>query len=189
MLGTPLVGSVDWFLRTYGKSAAHEVVTRISPQWRNVLLPHAPMLGIVGGRKYPYAFIGEMVLSMAKVVHAPDEDEFIRDLAGAGIDAAVSTAMRVLLRYAATPASLAARSQEAWDMFMDCGRVSILSIDKNEYVAQVTEWSGHDVTVCKVVMEVRRRLIERTGARNVTARREKCQAWGHPCCTTRVQWE
>jgi hypothetical protein len=37
-------------------------------------------------------------------------------------------------------------------------------------------------------VEVRRRLIERTGRSNVTVRREKCQAWGHEVCSSRVRW-
>jgi hypothetical protein len=156
--------------------------------WRPLLLPHAPMIGIVGSRRYPYAFIGEIVRTMLAVVKHPDEDVFVRELAIAGIDASVSTAMRLLLRYAATPESLAERAQEAWNMFHDSGRLTT-SLGPREYVTRIDAWPNHDVIVCKVCMEVRARLLVRTGLRHVTARREKCQGWGHDVCITRVQWE
>ncbi len=189
MLGTPMIGAVDHYLTKYGRAAGHEVVARVSPKFKGLLLPHAPMLGLVGSRRYPYPFLGELVRTMATVVRVADEDAFIRELSIAGIDAAVNTAMRVLLRIAQSPESLAARGQEAWNLFHDSGRITILSVTEHEYMSQVDQWPNHDVTVCKVVMEVRRRLIQRTGKRHVEARREKCVAWGHDACTTRVRWE
>lgn len=189
MLGTPMIGAVDHYLAKYGRAAGHEVVAKIPAKWRGLLLPHAPMLGLVGSRRYPYAFLGELMRTMCTVSRVPDEDLFIREMAIAGIDASVNTAMRVLLRIAQTPESLAARGQEAWNMFHDSGRITILSVTDHEYMSQVDQWPNHDVTVCKVVMEVRRRLIERTGKRHVEARREKCVAWGHDACVTRVRWE
>lgn len=188
MLGNPVVGAVDDYLQRYGRAAGHEVRARLSETWRTTIDPHAPSLGIMGSRWYPYAFVGELVRTMGAVVHAPDEDAFIRQVSSAGIDASVNTAMRVLLRYAMSPTSLASKGQESWNMFHDSGKVTILAVTANEYVAQVSDWPNHDVTVCKICAEVRRRLIERTGARHVLARRDKCVAWGHGACVTRVRW-
>lgn len=187
MMGTPLVGAIEYYLARYGRVAGHETVVRIPARWRPLLEPHAPALGVLGSRKYPYPFIGDVVRTMAAVAKVPDEDAFFRELAVAGIDASLNTAMRVLLRYASTPSSLAARGNEAWRMFHDSGHVTAVATE-GEYLATTSEWANHDVVVCKVVMEVRRRLIERTGKSNVIARREKCLAWGHDVCSTRIRW-
>jgi hypothetical protein len=186
MVGTPIVGSIDFFLQRYGRAAAHETIARVPPRWREYLRPHAPQMGILGSRRYPYSFIGDLIRTMITVVR-PNEDAFVRDLAIAGLDASLNTAMRVLLRLAATPASLAERANEGWRMFHDTGVVHA-SVNDREYVTEIVDWANHDVMVCKITVEVRRRLIERTGRSNVTVRREKCQAWGHEVCSSRVRW-
>jgi hypothetical protein len=187
LLGTPLVGAFDYFLAKYGRAAGHEVVARLPVASREQLNPHAPALGVIGSRWYPYPLVGELVRTMGDVVKAPREDDFIREMSVAGIDSAVSTAMRFVLRFAVSPLALAARGQEAWNMFHDSGRVTILAVTDNEYVAQLSDWPNHDTTVCKIVTEVRRRLIERTGVHAVAVR-EKCVSWGHGTCVTRVRW-
>ena len=187
MLGTPIVGSIDYFLQAYGRAAAHEVAARLPAPYRADIDPHAPTLGFIGSRWYRYALIGELVRTMVAVVKV-DEDDFVRAMAVAGIDASINTVMRMLLRFAITPSALAARGQEAWNLFHDSGRVTILAVTEKSYVAQVTDWPNHDTVVCRIVTEVRRRLIERTGVGQTVATREKCVAWGHPACVSRIRW-
>ncbi len=187
MVGTPLVGAMEWWLQRYGRAAGHEVLTRLSPSARAQLDPHHPSLGLLGARRYPYAMLSELFKAMAVVARAPSEDQFLREVAAAGIDAAMGTAMRVLLRLAANPKSLAARGQEAWDMFHDSGRVQVVC-SEHDYVSTITDWRGHDVVMCKIALEVRRRILEQMGLRDVTAHRERCVAWGHECCEVRLHW-
>jgi hypothetical protein len=96
---------------------------------------------------------------------------------------------RITLRWLVSPATVAAKSPELWSVFHDCGRLSIVSIGEHEFLSEVSGWPHHDVMVCKLGVEGGRRIVERTGVKNVTARREKCQAWGHDACLTRVRWE
>jgi hypothetical protein len=187
MIGTPMVGAMSWWLGRWGPAAGHEVWTRLGPASRIYLDPHHETLGILGARRYPYAFLAELFRTMAAVSRAPSEDRFLRDLASAGIDAAMSTTMRVLLRIGATPERLAARGQEAWDLFHDSGKVSVTVRDRT-YVSTITDWANHEVIVCKVALEVRRRILERTGLSDVSAHRERCVAWGHDCCEVRLTW-
>ncbi|MGZ3453002.1 MAG: hypothetical protein ACXVEF_25570 [Polyangiales bacterium] len=187
MTGTPVLASVRYVIEKYGMPAGHEVVRRMSPRWRPLLDPHSNTLGILGAKWYPYPFVGEIVKNAIAAVHAADEDAFIRELAVAGIDASVGTVARVLLRYAATPGSLAARGQEAWNMFHDTGRVSIV-VSEHSYVVTVNDWTHHDVNVCKITKEVRRRLLERSGLTNVEAHRDRCIDWGHEACVVRLEW-
>lgn len=187
MVGTPLVGAMEWWLQRYGRAAGHEVHTRLSPTARAYLDPHHPSLGVLGARRYPYSMLSELFKVMAAVARAPSEDQFLREVAAAGIDAAMGTAMRVLLRLAASPKSLAARGQEAWDMFHDSGRVQVVC-SEHDYVSTITDWRGHDVVMCKIALEVRRRILEQMGLRDVTAHRERCVAWGHECCEVRLHW-
>ena len=187
MLGTPIVGSLHWFLERYGRAAAHEVAARMPVAFRGDIDPHAPTLGFIGSRWYRYALIGELVRTMVAVLKV-DEDDFVRKMSTAGIDASINTVMRMLLRFAITPAALAARGQEAWNLFHDSGRVTILAVTEKAYVSQVSEWPNHDPIVCRIVTEVRRRLIERTGVGQTVATREKCVAWGHPACVSRIRW-
>jgi hypothetical protein len=185
--GSPLVGAADWIVRKYGPAASHELVLRLSARWPGVLAPHAPSLGLLGARRYEYAFVGDF-LRMGALVTKTEEDAFIRATAIAGIEASMSTIARVVARYAATPERLAARAQETWSTFHDSGRVEVV-LGPREYVATLRDWAGHDVAVCKNAMEVRRHLLAHGGLRNVVAIREKCQAWGHDVCVTRVQWD
>ncbi len=71
-------------------------------------------------------------------------------------------------------------------MFHDCGRVSVVS-EEREYAVTVADWANHDGYVCRIAMEVRRSLIERTG-RRVEARRERCVSFGHDVCVVRLKW-
>jgi hypothetical protein len=64
----------------------------------------------------------------------------------------------------------------------------ITELDERHYLSQVSEWVSHDVVLCKIGVEAGRRVVERTGVKNVEARREKCVAWGHEACLTRVKW-
>lgn len=186
MLGTPIVGAFEHYLRKYGSAAGHEVVNRMPARFRGWLSPHAPAMGILGARWYPYAFCGDLIRTAGAVARVADEDAFVRELACAGIDASVGTVARVLLRYAATPKSLAARAQEVWDMFHDAGRVLVVA-EEREYVVTISDWTNHDGHVCRISMEVRRRLIERTG-RTVEARRDRCVSFGHDVCVIRLKW-
>lgn len=187
IVGTPLVGAVEWFVKKYGQAAAHEVTTRVAPRWPNMLSPHAPNLGLLGAKKYPQHFMGDVLRSMVAVTRPSDEDAFVRELSAAGIDASVGTVARILLRLAATPQTLAARGQEAWNLFYDSGRVRV-DVTENEYVSTITDWANHDAMVCRVSMEVRRRLIERTGRTVIECRRDRCVGWGHEACVVRIRW-
>ena len=187
MIGTPLVGAIEWFVTRHGNAAAHELYVRMSSRWRDLLRPHDPALGILRARSYPYAFVGDLLRFGASVAKQ-DEDLFIRDAAIAGVDSVMGTIARVFVRYAATPESLATRAQDAWDVFHDSGRIEVV-VTGNNYIATTYDWRGHDVAVCKNAMEGRRHVLANSGLRNVTARREKCQAWGHDVCVNRVRWD
>jgi hypothetical protein len=186
-LGTGILGAVDYFLKKYGPAAAHQVISKLSPSSRAFVKPNAPSMGILAARKYPYPFIGELFRTMAVAARVP-EDAFIRDATAAGMDATLDTVGRILLRYAATPQMLAARAQDLWNTFHDSGKVTVTLPGPNEYQSDLTDWPDHDVTVCKMCAEARRRLIERTGKKNVEVTRTQCVAWGHDRCTFRVKW-
>jgi predicted hydrocarbon binding protein len=184
--GTGMRGGLEWFVRTFGPAAAHTVVSRVAPQHRPLLDAHDPGLGILGARKYSYAFTGDLFRTMGLVAKM-DEDAFLRDIVNHGVDATLNTVGRAILRYAVSPQMICSRAQEMWNAFHDCGRITILSFADGEYLAQLSEWPNHDTTVCKIGAEARRRVVEKTGLK-VEVRRERCQAWGHEACTYRVRW-
>ncbi|GAC1353230.1 MAG: hypothetical protein NVS3B20_22610 [Polyangiales bacterium] len=187
LLGTPIVGALDWFLQKHGPAAGAATIAELPLRWRALVKPHSRTLGLLGSHSYPYAFVGDLVETMARVVRAPDLDLFIADLSTAGVEASMNTVMRVILRYAASPVMLASRGQEAWDLFHDSGRVSA-RVEGREYVSEISNWPSHHLVVCKIGMYVRRRMIEKTGAKDVVAVREKCQSWGHDVCIYRLRW-
>jgi hypothetical protein len=188
MYGTGLCGAVDYFEQKYGPAAAHTVIAKLPAQWRAYVKPNTPTLGILGAKKYPYAFVGELIRAMAAAVKAPDEDAFIREFASSGFDRTLDTVARILLRSLVTPRHVAERSPELWRLFHDSGRLTITELSDRHYLSQISEWVGHDVLVCKIGVEAGRRVVERTGVRDVEARREKCISWGHDVCVTRVKW-
>jgi hypothetical protein len=185
--GTGIRGAVEHFVQKYGPSASHAVIARLGPSAQKYLTPNAPVLGILGTRKYPYPFCGELIRAMAAVVRA-DEDAFIRELAFAGVDATTNTVARVALRYVLKPADVAERSQELWNIFHDSGRITITDMTDREWLSHLTEWPNHDLTMCKLGVQAAVRIVEKTGVRCVEARREKCIAWGHDYCLTRMRW-
>ena len=186
-LGTAVLGSVEWFLKKWGPAAGHQVIAKLSPTSRVYVQPNTPLMGILGARKYPYPFIGELFRTMAVVAKMP-EDDFVRDATNAGMDATLDTVGRIALRWAVSPEMIASRAQELWNHFHDAGLVSARATGDHEYISEVREWPQHDVTVCKICAEARRRLIERTGKKNVQVTRQQCVAWGHDRCTFRVKW-
>lgn len=187
MIGTPVVGAIEYFLKKYGPAAGHEVIARMPPRWAGMMVPNSKNLGLLGGKWYPYAFVADAVRAMMAAVHVEDEDAFIRELAAAGIDASVGTVARILLRYAATPETLAAHAQPAWQLFHDSGHVAV-TCTSHEYISTISDWHNHEAIVCRIAMEVRRRLIERTGRKVIECRRDKCVAWGHKVCVIRIRW-
>ena len=187
LFGTAIVGAVEHFIGKHGAVAAHDVVSRIPVQWRSWVQPNIACIGLLGAKKYPYPFVGDLFRTMIAVARA-DEDRFLREHVTAGTDHTIDTVARIVLRLAATPQLVAQRAQQLWSTFHDAGKIDILSMASHEYVAQVSDWPNHDVVVCKICLEARRRVVERTGARNVDVRREKCLAWGHDVCVFRVRW-
>ena len=186
--GTGIVGGVDYFIKRYGPAATHTAIARMSPQWRPYLQPNAPLIGLLGAKKYPWPFVGELLHQMALAVKVPDEDLFLRQVASAAVEATISTVARVFLRTVVSPADVAKRAQELWDAFTDAGRITISGLTDREYLSALSDLPGHDTVMCKVAMEGARRLVERTGVRGVEARREKCISWGHDHCLTRMRW-
>lgn len=186
--GSTVVGALEVFEQRHGRAASHEVIASLSAEWRRLVRPNVPVMGLLPSRLYPNEFVGEVVRTMARVVRAPDEDVFIRELAHGGIDQTLGTVHRLILRWVATPHEYAKRAQDVWDQYHDSGRVRVLSVTDHEYVVQVSEWAHHDVTVCKLSMEGRRRLLEKTGVRVLDGRREKCVGWGHDLCLMRYRW-
>jgi hypothetical protein len=75
-----------------------------------------------------------------------------------------------------------------WDQYHDAGRVTVLSVNDTEYVVQMSELPVHDTVVCKIVLEGRRRILEKTGVKITDARREKCITWGHDVCVMRYRF-
>ncbi len=185
--GTAVRAAADFFIGRYGPAAAHAVIEKLGPAGRAHLSPNAPALGLLGTRKYPYPFVGDMLRAMAAVAHA-DEDVFIREIASAGVDTTMGTVARLLVRYLGKPADVAKHAQELWNVFHDAGRITITDLSDREYLSHLTEWPNHDLTICKLGVQAAARLVERTGARSVEARREKCISWGHDYCLTRMRW-
>ena len=187
MRGAGLIGAIDMCLDRFGRSASHEVIARLSSAGRALVSPHAPSMGIAPGRLYPYAVVGEVFRTYAKVVSVP-EDVLIRDAAIAGVDRNLSSLNRALLRYLVTIDNVAARAQQTWDMFHDSGRLVIAVSGRNEYVVETHDWPNHDVTVCKLSMEGRRHVVELSGKKSPKLWRDKCQAYGQHICVSRVVW-
>jgi hypothetical protein len=188
MKGTVVGGGMDWFIKTYGAAAAHEVIARAGPATRAFLTPNTPSLGLLGSRSYPYPVIGDLVRTMAAVAKVPEED-FARALTAAAVTTAMSTVNRVAVRYLVSVRELARRAPEMWDMFYDSGRLTVLACDDHEYLVQGADWPQHDDTVCRLGMEARRFLVEKTGERHVQLFRDKCVRFGHDVCVSRVRWQ
>jgi hypothetical protein len=188
MIGTPIAAAAQHFDRKYGRAAANDVVARIPDKWRQLVAPNVEAMGILGSRWYPYAFLADWIFTAKTVVHAPDEDAFIRELAWAGIDGSMSTGMRAMARWFGSPRSFAEHSQESWRMFHDTGIVTVPTLNDHEARRRIAEWQGHNVTVCKVVAEVFTRSFSKTGVRTVRCRREECVAWGHAACVFHIEW-
>ena len=187
--GSALYHSVEHFQKRFGNAAAHAVIARLPPAMRAFVTPNAAALGILGARLYPYPFVGELVRTMRDVVHAPDEDAFVKELTYAGLDVLLNTMHRVVLRYLATPSTFLERRQEIWELFHTSGRLLVPMQSETSFVIIDADWQNTDAIVCKVNLEGRRRLLEEMGLRNIEARREKCRAWGHEQCETRCKWE
>jgi hypothetical protein len=188
MSGTPIVGAVQHFVRRYGAAAGHETIVQLPRKWRSFVRPHANALGLLGARRYPYAFIGDLVRAMSRAVHRHGDPSFVSELAVAGIDAAIDTSARVMLRLAATPETIARRGQETWNLFHDTGRVSVRTLGRKEYVSSTSHWMNHDEIVCRICVEVRRRVFERAGLRDVRGERLECVGVGGASCVTRITW-
>ncbi|MGZ3421642.1 MAG: hypothetical protein ACXWUG_06770 [Polyangiales bacterium] len=187
--GSALHHSIANFEKKYGPAAAHSVIARIPLQWRELVRPNAPSLGILGARIYPYPFVGDLVRTMRDVVSAKDEDVFVRELVYAGLDVLVGTMHRVLVRWLVTPSTFLSKRQEIWELYHDAGKLEVLSQTDKHFVIQDAEWSNREAIVCKINFEGRRRMLELMGMRGIDGRREKCRAWGHDTCETRFRWE
>jgi hypothetical protein len=190
--GTAVVGALDHYVKRFGAPAAHETFKRLSAAARSYVDPHAPAMGLLGSRSYPYAVVGEILRVAGEVVRIP-EDAFLREVTAAAVDAQLGTVGRVLVHYLGSVELMLSRAQANWDLFHDSGRVHVLSITDRDYVVQVTELANHDVTVCKVSAEGRRRIAERIRSAtekrpDVQVFREKCVAWGDDACITRVRY-
>lgn len=188
MRGTAVVGGFGAFAKKYGSAAVHEVYSRLSPIARHYVQPHATNFGLLGTRSYPYPVVGELLRTMCLVVRA-NEDDFVRAIATAAMEASLSTVNRVVLRYLASLSTLSARAQEAWDLFHDSGRLRIVTRTDHEYVVEVSEWPNHDAMVCRLSMEGRRLLVEKTGIAAPELFRDKCQSWGQEVCVSRIRWK
>jgi len=185
--GAGLLGAIDMCLARFGRSASHEVIARLTPAARAMVAPHEPSMGISPGRLYPYAVVGDIIRTFAKVASVP-EDVLIRDAAIEGVDRNLSSLNRALLRYLVSIDNVAARAQQTWDMFHDSGRLVITACTRNEYVVETYDWPSHDVTVCKLSMEGRRHIVELSGKKSPKLWRDKCQAYGQDVCVSRVVW-
>jgi serine/threonine-protein kinase len=186
--GSALYQATAWFQEKHGNAAAHAVISRLPSTMRAHVTPNAPALGILGARSYPYPFVGELVRTMRHVVRAPDEDRFVRDLTYAGLEVLVSTMHRVLLRYLVSPAMFIERRQEIWNLFHETGRVNIVSQTPTSMVVEDADWPNTDAIVCKVNLEGRRKMLELMGMQGIDLQRERCRAWGHETCVTRLRW-
>ncbi|MEO7095646.1 MAG: hypothetical protein ABI175_20480 [Polyangiales bacterium] len=186
--GSGIVGAVDYFIRRWGNAAAGALVAKLQPTHPGLVVPNAARLGLLGAKLYSYAFVGDLVRAMIAVVRPTDEDAFIREVVSAGMDETLSTVNRVLLRYVVTPEDHAKRAQQLWSAYHDSGTVNVLSSGKGEYVVEVSDWPNHDVMVCRICMEARRRILEKTGVGAVEAARTRCIAWGHDTCVARYRW-
>jgi hypothetical protein len=187
--GSSLHHSIAHFEKKYGPSSAHAVIARMPPQWRGLVRPNAPSLGILGARVYPYPFIGDLVRTMRDVANAKDEDAFVRELVNAGLDVLVGTMHRVLVRWLLTPSTFLSKRQEIWELYHDAGKLTVLAETDKHFVIEDAEWSNRDPIVCKINFEGRKRMLELMGKRGIDGRREKCRAWGHETCETRFRWE
>jgi hypothetical protein len=186
--GTAIVGVVEYFEQRYGPAAMHALIAKLPAKWRAFVRPNVPAMGVLGAKKYPNAFVGEVVRAMMGAVNAKDEDAFIREIGAAGLDRTLDTVARVMLRSIASPAAVARHAPDLWRLYHDSGRLLITELTDRHYLSQVSEWVNHDVFLCKIGVEAGRRVVERTGVKNVEARREKCIAWGHDVCVTRLKW-
>ena len=186
--GSGIVGAVDHFIRRHGNAAAGALVARLQPAHPTLVVPNAARMGLLGAKLYPYAFVGDLVRGMIAVIKPPDEDAFVREVVTAGMDETLSTVHRVLLRYVVTPADHAKRAQQLWSAYHDSGTVKVLASAEGEYAVEVSDWPNHDAMVCRICMEARRRVLEKTGTFDVEASRTRCVAWGHDTCVARYRW-
>lgn len=186
--GTSIVGAAEYFERRYGPAATHAAIAKLSSKWRAYVQPNVRAFGLLGAKKYPNALVGDLVRAMIAAVNANDEGAFIREIAVAAFDRTIDTVARVLLRSIATPAAVARHAPDMWRLYHDSGHLEITELGDRHYLSQVTEWVNHDVILCQIGVEAGRHVVERTGMRNVESRREKCVAWGHDVCLTRVKW-
>lgn len=185
--GSAIVGAVAGYLRDHGPAAGHEVITRLSPAARELVQPHAPALGILRAKRYPYPFVGELVRAMQAVARAADEDVFLRAVTASAISPQMSLVARLFGSFV-SPAIIAEHGQTIWNAFHDSGTLRITVTGPRAHLEVVEDWPNHDATVCKLGLEARRQMFEHVGVTTAMISRERCQGWGHPNCAYRVRW-
>src|SRR5260221_8497976 len=131
--GTSIVGVIEYFEQHYGPAAAHAAIAKLPAKWRALVKPNVPALGVLGAKKYPNAFVGDVVRAMMAAGNAKDEDAFIREIGMAGLDRTLDTVARVVLRSIASPAAVARHAPDLWRLYHDSGRLVITELGERHY--------------------------------------------------------
>jgi hypothetical protein len=171
-----------------GEAALGEGVNGVDPEWRSLLDPRRPALGVLASDWYPAPLVHDLLDALTGHLSRDERATLATEAARAIMNRMLRGIYKTLFQLMATPARYQRFGPKLWDAYYDSGTFRIDMPDDKTAICTVTKWDAHHLFICDLNCAAAVPVYEMMGCKGARVLRTECVSLGSPRCEFVTNW-
>jgi hypothetical protein len=179
---------VRWYEAQYGAAEVVKLAAVMPSEFRALVDPRAPFLGLIASEWYPADGIHAVLDSMVHGKTAAERERISREGAQAVIKETLHGVYKVFFEMMVSPERYLKNAPRLFSRFFDHGVMEKQAISEREHTSVVSGWHAHHPLLCDFLLHISEYVYAAMGCKNVEVERFRCVSDGDADCAYRVRW-
>jgi hypothetical protein len=179
---------VRWYHNVYGDEAVQALAAAAPEDFRPLIDPRAPNLGLISSEWYPAHGIHAVLDKMLEGRSQRERAELAEKGAEAVIHETLHGVYKVFFEMMVSPERYLKNAQKLFSRFFDEGQVEKSATGATEHTSVIRGWSAHHPLLCQFLRHVSEYVYSAMGCKDVKVDKLRCVSDGDGDCAYRVRW-
>jgi len=179
---------LSFYVVRNGEAALRSAADGIDPEWRALLDPDRPLLGVLASEWYPAVLVHALLDALTGHLSADARAELAAASARHIMNRMLRGVYKTLFQLMATPARYQRFGPKLWDAYYDSGTFRIEMPNDTTAVCMISDWDAHHPFICDLNCAAAVPVYEMMGCKAARVLRTECVSQGSSRCEFVTNW-
>jgi hypothetical protein len=179
---------VRWYGAQYGEAQVAKLADSMPPEFRALVNPRAPHLGLIASEWYPAGGIHIVLDHMVSGLGVEERERISREGAQAVIHETLHGVYKIFFELMVSPERYMKNAPRLFSRFFDHGSMEKSATGPREHTSHIRGWEAHHPLLCDFLLHVSEYVYAAMGCKEVQVERFRCRGNGDEECAYRIRW-